>query len=278
MNPLRSLCGVASCAVLSILTFPAAAAEEQPIECLSPLSDAAIELVCLDVVFAIDTSTNAIAPSGADIDGDGRIATQRFFLGFLPIRPKPADSLLAAELRAIRSLLEGRDPRMTRVGVIAYAGDASDAARRGSEQVAPLTHDYDQIRTALAALARRGPSGLTDLSGGIDRATMELTRAVSAEESAERMRVMVLLSDGRPTLPHLGDPVTNRSESVAAAQRAARADVRILVFGIGPEPFEPLLRQIADASKGAYALVENHAQIDVFSGLRAALEDRSNDH
>ncbi len=220
----------------------------------------------LDVVFALDTSTSAIAPSGADIDGDGRAATQKLFLGFIPIRPKRSDSLLAAELRAVRGALERLDARTTRVGVVGYAGDPGDFGKRGAEVLAPLTRDYAQVRTALETLARRGPKGMTDLSAGIDLAATQLRPADPAAEDTQR--VIVLLSDGRPTLPHRGEPVTNRSDSVAAAQRAARSEVRILVHGIGPDPVEPLLRQIAEAAKGQYLRVDDAAQIDLLAGIQ----------
>jgi hypothetical protein len=212
----------------------------------------------LDVVFAIHASSETLAASGADIDGDGRASIQRYFLGFIPTRPKRADSVLAAELKAVRAALERLDARTTRVGVVAYAGDAADAARRGAEVIAPLTEDYEQVRTALQALAKRGPKGMTDLRGGIDLAAEQL-----GDGSAQR--VMILLSDGRPTLPYRGEPVTNRSESVAAAQRAAGAGVRIFVYGIGAEISEDVLRQIAEASKGDYTRVANPAQIDLLA-------------
>ncbi len=58
--------------------------------------ETASEPALLDVVFALDSSTSALAASGADIDGDGRAAIQRYFLGFIPTGPKRSDSMLAA--------------------------------------------------------------------------------------------------------------------------------------------------------------------------------------
>jgi Mg-chelatase subunit ChlD len=107
---------------------------------------------------------------------------------------------------------------------------------------------------------------MTDLSAGIDLAATQLRPVDPAAEGPQR--VIVLLSDGRPTLPHRGEPVTNRSDSVAAAQRAAGSGVRIVVHGIGPDPAEQLLRQIAEAAKGEYTRVEDAAQIDLLAGMR----------
>jgi hypothetical protein len=241
------------------LTLATVAAEEAPID-----TDR------LDVVFALDASTYAIDPSGADVDGDGEVATQKLFLGFLPIRPKRSDSVLAAEIRAVRVALDRLDPGTTRVAVVTYAGDAADAGRRGAEVIAPLGPDFGEVRSSLDALARRGPGGLSDLSGGIDLATSELQGKPGQNAEREPRRVMVLLSNGRPTLPRRGEPVTNGSEAVAAAQRAGRAGVRILVYGIGAEISEPLLRQIAEASQGEYTRVENAAEIDVVARVFAA--------
>jgi hypothetical protein len=239
------------CAFVLSLALPAAVpAEEPPGEAR------------LDVVFALDISTNALAASGADVNGDGRAAIQRYFLGFIPIRPQRADSLLAAELKAVRTALERLDARTTRVGVVGYSGDAADGGKRGAEVIAPLTQDFEAVRAALEKLARRGPKGMTDLGAGIDLAAAQLGPPAGADAARAR-RAMILLSDGRPTLPHRGEPVTNRSESVAAAERAGRADVPIFVYGIGAELAEDVLRQIAEASSGGYTRVANPAEIDV---------------
>ncbi len=234
-----------------------------------PSSDAS---PALDVVFALDTSTNALAATGADVNGDGRAASQRYFLGFIPIRPDRADSVLAAELKAVATALDRLDARTTRVGVVGYAGDAADG-KRGAELIAPLTENYADVRAALQKLARRGPKGMTDLSGGIDLAAVQFGPPAVEPAVAGGRRVLVLLSDGRATLPYRGEPVTNRSESVAAAQRAARSDVRVLVYGVGPDLSEDVLRQIAEAAKGEYTRVANPAEIDISAALLGSLPE-----
>ncbi len=256
---MKSLHSTCTALVLSTMLAAAALAE-----------DVSTDATSLDVVFALDTSTNALAASGADVNGDGRAAIQRYFLGFIPIRPDRGDSVLAAELKAVRTALERLDARTTRVGVVGYAGDAADG-KRGAELIAPLTESFEDVRSALRKLARRGPRGMTDLSAGIDLATAQLGPAPDPAARSPR-RVMILLSDGRPTLPYRGEPVTNRSESVAAAQRAARAEVPIFVYGIGAELSEDLLRQIADASGGEYVRVANQAQIELAQLLGARSE------
>ncbi len=84
------------------------------------------ELRGFDVAIVIDTSLSTIEPTGADINGNGRVGSPQ--LGpvgslFDAAGDDPGDSILAAEVAAARKLLGELDPRSTRVALISFAGE-----------------------------------------------------------------------------------------------------------------------------------------------------------
>ena len=120
------------------------------------------ELMHFDVVIVIDTSRSTVDASGADINGNGVIGRQRLGrLGsvFEMGSTDPGDSILAAEVAAAFQLLRGLDPRSTRVGVVAFAGEPPGQSggifRRRPPPPAltlePLTTNYDPPGVVLTA-------------------------------------------------------------------------------------------------------------------------------
>jgi len=93
----------------------------------------------------------------------------------------------------------------------------------------------------------------TDIAAGLDRATRSLA-------AAQSQRVIVLFTDGQPTLPH--GPVKKRENVLAvfdAADRAARAGIRIHSFAIGADALEGPLAAVEMATRtgGSFTAVPN---------------------
>jgi hypothetical protein len=204
----------------------------------------------LDVVIVLDTSLSTIDTSGADINGNGIVG--RPLVGqagpiFDEHSSDPGDSVLAAEIAAARLLLRGLDPRRTRLAVVTFSGETSDAHAGGkagerpeaASTIQPLTSDHVLIDRALSGVLGRKPSGSTHMAAGVDQATRELVVPAEASTHPGSQKVVVFFTDGQPTLPY--GPAFERENVLAvfdAADRAARADVRIHSFAIGSDALE----------------------------------------
>ncbi len=88
------------------------------------------EPVDFDVVIALDTSHSTRFPSGIDIDEDSEVGfnpnNELIAPGSYPddvVCSDPDDTILAAEVKAARYLVEVLSAGRTRVGVIAFSGD-----------------------------------------------------------------------------------------------------------------------------------------------------------
>jgi hypothetical protein len=197
-----------------------------------------------DLFLVIDTSSSSNQPSGVDVDGDGE-------LGVEAPEPDarstdPGDSILAAEVAAARQVVDGLDPKRTRVGVVSFAGEAllrtprdleRPPVRRAAFTQEPLTSDYRRVRDALYELGRSEPYGMTHMAAGIDLATLELLGLAGSIGSADPAshKTILFFTDGQPTLPYLASESGNVGAVLEAAERARRAGVRIHSFAIGPE-------------------------------------------
>jgi len=182
------------------------------------------DLELFDVVFVIDTS-------GSTADASG-LAQKSSWLSHLPgVQVSRADSVLGAEVAAIESLLDGFDPRTTRVGLVSFAG--GDYPNTNAWVEAPLTSDFRKLRSALADRLLVDPEGGTDLAAGLLRGAIELlgTRSAESQPRAHATRHMVVLTDGMPTLPESG-PV---EKAIRAARSLAKRGITVHVFAIGRE-------------------------------------------
>ncbi|MFI5317112.1 MAG: VWA domain-containing protein [Myxococcota bacterium] len=237
------------------------------------------EYQTFDIIFVIDTSDSTAEPSGADIDGNGVIGERRGakYLGVLGrILPLPnddaGDSVLAAEIAGCRVLLSQLDPRTTRVGVVAFAGD-SDALTPDAYTEVPLTTDYVKVGRGLDAIFRRGPAGMTNMVSAVNLATIELLGTQSAYSTKRdgARRVIMFLTDGQPTLPLENSELQNAKMAIQQAVRAAKFDIRIDTFAIGPDALsEPVVVvEMARVSNGVFTPVRNPKD------LRAVFEDVS---
>lgn len=235
----------------------------------------------MDVAIAIDVSGSARAASGIDVDGDGVVGINPRLDSRLDGQyPKdvqstdPDDSVLAAELSAVRALLAKLEGTDVRIAVVAFSGhyDPVEGTQLGpaadnAELIAPLG-DVAAARAALDEIARRGPAGGTDFSAAIRAARAALCDS-PARPGAERRTL--LLTDGVPSLPY--GPVTRTdpsdvSAAITAAHEAVACGVRIDVFAIGlgatGDPFAS--KEVSRITGGVYR------PIRAAGTLRAALE------
>jgi hypothetical protein len=245
-----------------------------------------------DVLLVLDVSGSTKYPSGIDVDGDGDIGeTRSALLRALPetVNTDPEDAVLAAEVQAARALLDGLDPARVRVGVATFAGeiDPSTGRRRSPEQADaylehPLTDDYDRIRHTLEAIRLRGSRGGTNMEAGIKLGIRELAglpEAVSRPRF-EAKKVVLLLTDGKPSLPfgmgNVEDP--EDIQAVVASARLARAGgILVNVYGLGPGAIDyPVAAtEVAKVSGGIYTPVRRPGDIvTILSGVSFAnIED-----
>jgi hypothetical protein len=239
-----------------------------------------------DVYLVLDTSSSALFPSGADVDGDGVVGMVG--VAGSAINSDPDDSVLAAEAAAAASLVDGLDPKRTRVGVVTFSSADIIGLGRGllppritpaALVREPLTSDYRRVKSALADLARTLPAGATYMAAGIDLATLELLGAPGAIGTAEpeSAKVILFLTDGQPTLPFIGNPASNIGTVIHAAERAQRAGVRIHSFAIGPDALAGPIATIemAEVTGGVFTPVPDPARLaELVEAMRFTGVDR----
>lgn len=229
-----------------------------------------------DVVFVMDVSGSTTAPSGADVNGNGVIgappnsaADGLFALG----SADPGDSILAAEIAAVRRLLSRLDRRYTRVALATFSGQMLDygvLAENPAVTEMALTANYEDLQRALDRVFARGASGGTFMAAGVDQATNEMLgkRGAFSSADAKSQRVIVFLTDGIPTLPFEGDDPRNTITVMRAAERARAANARIFSFGVGEEALKgPLaLLELARITGGAFTPVRDPALLSEIFG------------
>lgn len=212
-----------------------------------------------EVIVLIDVSGSTLYPSGVDLDLDGEVGRVRR-RGILPIplpNTDPGDSIFAAELQAAVGLMRVLDPEISRIGLVSFSGFAerSRGPRRDARVQHRLTKDFGAVRDSLAAIAAEPPAGGTNLEAAI-RAGLGVFSAV---ESATR--VLVVVTDGVPSLPH-GDPDVADPEDVHAAMQAACAAqsagvvIHMVAMGELAARTPESIVQIAQLTGGEYRRVE----------------------
>jgi von Willebrand factor type A domain. len=164
-------------------------------------------------------------------------------------------SILAAEIVASRRLLSQLNPETTRVGVITFGGQAW---LRQS-----LTHDFEQVRSALDSIYKRGPDGGTNMVGGIRVATDELSGKGESEKYLDSIKALFFFTDGFPTLPSRDCTSTNADLAIDAARRAGKAGISVHVFALGEEALSQPRAAIGIAreSGGTYTAVSRPADV-----------------
>jgi hypothetical protein len=230
-----------------------------------------------DVAIAVDVSGSTRYASGTDVDGNGLVGVRRQVKPWEVWSPlfdcsDPGDSVLDAELAAVAELVERLDPRRSRIALVSF----SDRARVR----APLGATREQLASVLRELDGDFGAGATHLAEATRLATRVLLQGGGEDRSPER--VLLLLSDVRPTMP----PPAERAaaEALAAAAEAGDADVRISTFALGPRvPGEPdVYARMAARSGGEHVQVARagdvlHAlpRIDLARVAGVAIENRT---
>ena len=230
-----------------------------------------------DLILVVDVSGSTRYPSGIDIDGDGvlGVVDEPLVRGFgLAQSSDPEDSILSAEVGGAIALLDQLDPERVRVGVVTFSGeiDPVTGRRRSVDQVdalleQPLTDDYALVRQALEAVVLRGPHGGTNMEAGVKLALTELAGLPGAQSTPrDAERVILLMTDGRPSLPFGQADVQDAADVeavVAAARLAYEAGVRVNVFGLGEHAtdYPEAVTEVARVSAGLYTPVRRPGDI-----------------
>jgi uncharacterized protein YegL len=213
-----------------------------------------------ELIIAIDVSESTGLPSGADVNGNGRIGRTLRSTRDPLRRPNPrrrctdsGDTVLAAEIAGARQLIERLDPKRTRVGIVIFSG--------GARVAAPLGSSRDEISAALSELASDAiPSGTTNIAAALRTATRAVLDGAPLP-GAELHRSLILLSDGTPT--GRGPLEQAAAEVFEAALETAAMGVRIHTFAIGTEIMEEtdIYARISSRTGGQFVAVEKPADI-----------------
>lgn len=229
----------------------------------------------LDVAIAIDTSGSTADPSGADIDRDGTVGELRD--GGMTDR---ADSLLAAQVAGIKSVVADSRLHDLRISIVSFSGkdrfDDPGSAERFPEAIlrVELTSDSRELGAALDRVLKTGSRGTSNFAAAMRRSLESLDVGWGRAPADGRRRVVLLLADSpTPILPGPtqyfyrtpeGDPhgpVVRTDPHVAvAAKRAIRSHVVINTFGLGEaadaNPPHTLSR-VAGATGGRFHAVKD---------------------
>lgn len=204
-----------------------------------------------DVVLLVDTSGSTAYASGVDVDGDGKLGRRSRSLdrwrsfNARKLSSDPDDSVLAAELVALRRLVELLDPERTRIGIVSFSGNARLEAPVGSE--------VGRVGETLERLDGMFGWGGTNLTHALALATAAL-EAARAEVLGDRRQSILILSDGYPTTPQ---------SAFEGAVAAAADGVRIYTFALGEGELgaDDVYVAIADVSGGSHARVQKPGEI-----------------
>jgi hypothetical protein len=236
----------------------------------------------LDVAIAIDTSGSTADPSGSDIDGDGTVGELRG--GMMTDR---GDSLLAAQVAGIKSVISEGSLRDLRLSIVSFSGedrfDDPASPERFPEAIlrVELTSDSQELEAALDRVLKGGSRGTANFAAALRRSLEALGVGWRRAPADGRRRVVLLLADSptpvRPgptqyfyrtleRVPH--GPVVHTDPRMAlAAKRAIRSHVVISTFGLGgaadADPPHALSR-VAGATGGGYRAVKDLTRLHCY--------------
>ncbi len=215
----------------------------------------------LDVVVVIDASRSTKAGSGVDVNGDGYVGgvgwrhrrSWRGYLAHPQTSSDPGDSILHAEVEAVRQLVATLDPARSRVGVVSFTDTAYIRSSIGNTE--------PQLLRALGFLESEAPEGRTNMAEALRTAGQTL-REARASAGPYRDLAIVLLSDGRPTSPAPEALATARA--IDAARDVREMGVRIYTIALGvPDEDSRALREIASVGRGTYTALAEPGDIIV---------------
>ena len=210
-----------------------------------------------DVVLAIDRTPSTFLPSGADVDGDGKVGVIVRVPGVagqtIKVMSDPDDTIAAAELLAARRLIERLDPATTRMGIVTFGRTERVLARIGTSP--------EELLGVIDRLPPRPEAAGTYFYGAIIASLKVFEQAPPDAGSEPRIKSIIFLSDGLPNRP--APPASAEKAAVRASQPAANARVRIYSFALGPEVASrpKVFLRMAEVNGGDLLIVENPAEI-----------------
>jgi hypothetical protein len=212
-----------------------------------------------DLAVIVDISRSTKHGSGVDVNRDGHLGAvgprhRRSWRGWLrhpQTSSDPGDSILSAEIEAVRRLIETLDPEWTRVALISL-GDSA-ILRSG------FTSSRADAMRALEHIGSEGPHGRTHMAAAIERAVQALGWGRRTAGPYRDMGIL-LISDGKPTVPS----PDSRAEQLAvdAAIAARREGIRIYTVALGLSDEDSVaLQRIASETHGHYVAVRDPGEI-----------------
>lgn len=243
------------------------------------------ETIDFDVLIAIDVSHSTRYPSGIDVDEDEEVGfnphDELIAPGTYPedvVCSDPDDTILAAEVKAARYLVDVLSAGRTRVGVIAFSGDVDpDTGMQASPDQKdawveiPLTNDFGAVHQTLEKLLAAGPHGATNYAAAVQLSVVELA-GLSGARSPKRTgakKVVLFLTDGVPTFPFgkgiVADP-EDTEVAINASRLARKAGITINTYALGRHALaQPVaVREMARLTIGTYTPVRNPGDIVSF--------------
>jgi len=224
-----------------------------------------------EILIAIDVSGSTQQPSGVDVDGDGQLGIPLEHRGAV-FSSDPDDSILAAEVNAVRMLVDRLEPGLgpTRVGLLTFSGEymASEGGlltrRPGVRVEAPLSDDFVELAAVLDQILARGSGGSTDFFAAVDRSLLELSGRWDALSDARpgARKVLLLLTDGIPS-PQPGG-VATRARALLATREAEGVVIHIYALGGQAAEFPKFVRSLLQDSAGSFTRVSDPAQAASF--------------
>lgn len=243
----------------------------------------------VDVAVAIDTSASTRAPSGSDINRNGLTGEMLH-----SVMTDPHDSVLSAEVAAVRSLLYLLAGSDTRLSIVAFDGRIHQREYAEQEPVgivlpdqgfvaAPLAADVATLEQGLDRVLERGSQGATEFSAAMKLALGTLSGSDGRSESSRSgppvRRVVLMLAQG-PDPVRIGSRTVTGTVTLSAgtvtilhgidplmkmaAQRAIKRHIRIFTFGLGDAATAKTphaLSRIAGATGGRFTPVPDPTRL-----------------
>jgi hypothetical protein len=241
--------------------------------------------VDFDVLIVLDVSHSTRYPSGIDIDEDGEIGfnpqAELIAPGSYPedlVCSDSDDTILAAEIRAARYLVEVLGAGRTRVGIVAFSGEVDPktgrqlrADQKDAWVEIPLTRDFEAVNRTLDSILERGPHGATNYAAAVQLSVVELAGlpgARSAPRSSAK-KVVLFLTDGVPTFPFGKGIVADTEDTevaINASRLARKAGITINTYALGRHALASPVAviEMARLTVGTYTPVRNPGDIVSF--------------
>ncbi len=215
------------------------------------------ELVSADVVLALDLSNTTLWAMGVDVDGDGKVGRDRRVSYGRPPRlyrswtTDPDDTIIHSELLAARTLVDRLGERRARLGILTYTGKPRPRVEVGSPEHAIEGLERIRIRVDWTG---------TNISSAL-RLARDMLLEAPRKRGPSRPRIVVLFSDGQPTVPR--NEHVARRRALRAARELADAGVQVYTLAFGEDAREDpgVLQEIAEVTGGRFVEVEDPKRV-----------------